>query len=432
MRIELPRTSERFGANVFYGPVGVYELDSGLQDVGDTEQNAIVALPYERLHAIQSEMAVVVPVKGERLRLIEGILFAIPNQCLTIVVSNSPREPVDRFRVEQQALCTFARIARKRVILVHQKDALVAQALLEAGYPHLVADDGRVRDGKAEGMLIALAIAHLAGKRYIGFVDADNFSPGAAHEYVCEYAAGFALAECQHAMVRILWQSKPKYVEGEVYFAKWGRTSRVTNYFLNQLISRFTGFETDVMGTGNAGEHALTMELALRLDYGGGYAVEPQHIISLLENFGGERESPYPDVMRDGVEVFQIESRNPHFHKAGEPEHIKDMTRVALSAIHGSFLCPTDLRQAMEEELVRQGALEPGEALDPVLRYPPLIDLDFDTFRERIERRLQVTSVEAVLPRRRSGTSRPRRWGGKPAAPEGYTPTDLEGSDTAH
>ena len=282
----------------------------------------------------------------------EGILFAIPNQCLAIVVSNSPREPVDRFRVEQQALCSFARLARKRLILVHQKDPVVAQGFLDAGYPELVAEDGRVRDGKAEGMLIALALARLAGKRYVGFVDADNYSPGAAHEYICEYAAGFALAECQHAMVRILWQSKPKYVDGELYFAKWGRTSRVTNHFLNQIISRYTGFETNVMGTGNAGEHALTMELALRLDYASRYAVEPQHIISLLEQYGGERESPYPDVMREGVEIFQIESRNPHFHRAGEPDHIRDMTAVALRTIYGSFLCNATLRREIEAEFL--------------------------------------------------------------------------------
>jgi mannosyl-3-phosphoglycerate synthase len=413
MRIELPRKSERFGANVFYGPVPVYELDGGLRGRRDEEQGAIVALPYERLHDVQRQMAVVIPVKGERIRLIEGILFAVPNQCLTIVVSNSPREPVDRFRVEQQALCTFARLARKRLILVHQKDPLLARAFLEAGYPDLVDADGRIRDGKAEGMVIATVIAHLAGKRYVGFVDADNFSPGAAHEYICEYAAGFALAECPYAMVRILWQSKPKYVDGEVFFAKWGRTSRVTNHYLNQLIGRYTGFETDVMGTGNAGEHALTLDLALRLDYATGYAVEPQHIISLLERFGGEREPPFPDVMRAGVEVFQIESRNPHFHKSSEEVHIRDMTRVALSTIHGSFLCPDALRRSIEEELVRLGCLADGEAVAPVRRYPALLDVDFETFRDVVENRIQATSFEPVLPARGSLRRKrgPRREG---------------------
>ncbi|MCG6989901.1 MAG: mannosyl-3-phosphoglycerate synthase [Gemmatimonadetes bacterium] len=429
MRIELPRTSERFGANVFYGPVQVYELDSGFRGQGGAEEGAIIALPYERLHEIQRQMAVVVPVRGERIRLVEGILFAIPNQCLAIVVSNSPREPVDRFRVEQQALCTFARLARKRVVLLHQKDPLVGKAFLDAGYPELVGDDGLVRDGKAEGMLIALAVARLAGKRYLGFVDADNYSPGAAHEYICEYAAGFALAECQYAMVRILWQSKPKYVDGQVYFAKWGRTSRRTNHFLNQLISRYTGFETDIMATGNSGEHALTLELALRLDYATKYAVEPQHIISLLERFGGERESPYPDVMREGVEIFQIESRNPHFHRAGEPDHIREMTGVALRTIHGSFLCPAALRREIEDDLRLHGVLSDDDPpVEPVRRYPPLLDMDFGTFHHTVERRLQTTSVEPVRLQKK-GMSRPqppsmgrtRPVRGRPADDQGGT-----------
>lgn len=407
MRIERPRLSDRFGANVFYRPIQAFELDSGLQADYIQEQGATVALPYARLHDVQSHMAVVVPVRGERLRLIEGVLFGIPNQCLVIVVSNSPREPVDRFRVEQQALCANASVTRKRIILVHQKDPLLAQALAGAGYPFLLGDDGLIRDGKAEGMIVATILAQIAEKRYVGFVDADNYSPGAVHEYVSEYAAGFALAETGCAMVRILWQSKPKVVDGNLYFARWGRTSRTTNHFLNQLISRHTGFETDVMRTGNAGEHALSLELALRIDYGAGYSVEPQHIISLLERFGGERESPYPDTMRAGVEVFQMESRNPHFHHAGERNHIRHMTRMALGAIHGSFLCSTSLREEIEAELRHHGALGSGEALEPPPRYPALLDVgfDFDAFRDTMEHRLQATCSDPVVPSRRRGGS---------------------------
>jgi len=412
MRIELPRTRERFGANVFFGPLQVYELDSGLLAEPEYENGAIVGLSYERLHEIQRQMAVVVPVRGERLRLIEGVLFGIPNQCLTIIVSNSPREPVDRFRIEQQAIYAFARHSRKRVLLIHQRDPVVAKAFVEAGYPELLDGDGLVRHGKAEGMLVATILAHLAGKRYVGFVDADNYSPGAAHEYLCEYAAGFALAESQYSMVRILWQSKPKIVDGHMYFARWGRTSRFTNYFLNQLISHYTGFETDIVGTGNAGEHALTLDLALRLDYGAGYAVEPHHIVSLLERFGGERESPDPQVMREGVEIFQIESRNPHFHKAGEHGHVQDMTRAALSSIHGSYLCTEDLRRQIEEELVRHTTMEPGDAVKPVRRYPPLLDVDFDVFRATVEERLQVMPFQPAQPIHEEAPARRRRWWG--------------------
>jgi mannosyl-3-phosphoglycerate synthase len=414
MRIELPRKSERFGANVFYAPVQAYELDCGVKDEPESEQRSVVAFTHDDIYDIQRDMAVVVPVREERVRLIEGILFAIPSQCLIIVVSNSPRAPVDRFRIEQLAVERFARMARKRLILTHQKDPVVARAFIESGYPELVGHDGLVRDGKGEGMLIATVLAHLAGRRYVGFVDADNYSPGSAYEYVREYAAGFALASSPYAMVRILWQSKPKIVGGDLYFARWGRTSRVTNQFLNALIGHYTGFETDVVCTGNAGEHALTLALALRLDYGSGYSVEPQHIVSLLESFGGELDCPFPEVLRHGVDIIQVESRSPHFHQAGEDDHIHDMARVALGAIHGSSLCPDDLRRGMEEALCREGILEAGGTLEPPMRYPRLSRVDFEAFRRVISEEQHLlfpgpgSSPEALA--RSERVTVPRRW----------------------
>ena len=52
---------------------------------------------------------------------------------------------------------------------------------------------------------------------------------------------------------------------------------------LNRLLTHFSGFETEIVKTGNAGEHALTVDLALKLEYAAGYAVETNHFINLLE-----------------------------------------------------------------------------------------------------------------------------------------------------
>lgn len=379
MRIELPRETERFGANLFYGPQKVYELDSGR--AGDPElqeQRLIVNLPYEQIYDIQQRMAIVVPVLCERVGLIEGVLFGIPNQCFVIVVSNSPREPVDRFRMEKDAVCSFARFARKRVLVVHQKDPALARAFADAGYPELLDETDRIRDGKAEGMILGTVLAHLAKKQYVGFVDADNFFPGAVFEYVREYTAGLALSRSPYAMVRILWQSKPKVRGTDLYFAKWGRTSRVTNRFLNDLIGAYTGFETEVIRTGNAGEHALTLDLALRLDYAPGYSVEAYHFVSLLEKFGGVRESPFPEVMPEHVEVFQIESRNPHLHQEKGDRHIADMILNSLRPIHESFLCPEPLKRQIEQELRERGLLAEDGVLEPGRYYPAPMGIDFD------------------------------------------------------
>jgi hypothetical protein len=130
----------------------------------------------------------------------------------------------------------------------------------------------------------------------VGFIDADNYVPGAVHEYVKVFAAGLHLAPTPYAMVRISWQSKPKIEDGRLVFNRWGRTTHVTNRFLNLLLSTYNGFGTEVIRTGNAGEHAMTLELAKRLRFAGGFAVEPYEFLDLFEQFGGVDPSPHPEV----------------------------------------------------------------------------------------------------------------------------------------
>ena len=224
MRIEVPREFERLGAVRIYGLQKIYELDAGAEaEMSDQNDADVRSLPAEALNGEQREMAIVVPVNSERLKLIEGVLVGIPNSCLVIVVSNSPREPVDRFFLEQESIANFCRFTRKQVLIVHQRDPVIGAAFAAAGYPDLLDDTGCVRPGKAEGMMIGTLLARMMGKRTVGFVDSDNYFPGAVNEYIREYAAGFLINGGEHTLVRISWHSKPKIVEQSPYFAKWGR-----------------------------------------------------------------------------------------------------------------------------------------------------------------------------------------------------------------
>ncbi|MEZ4519341.1 MAG: mannosyl-3-phosphoglycerate synthase [Chloroflexota bacterium] len=133
------------------------------------------------------------------------------------------RQPVDRFALEREAFERYSRFTDKRVVVVHQQDPAIAEAFRRSGYEELIdPETNLVRGGKAEGMLMATMLARLAGAKYIGFVDADNYFPGAVLEYVHEYAAGFAMANSRLAMIRIAWHSKPKIIEDSLFFAKWG------------------------------------------------------------------------------------------------------------------------------------------------------------------------------------------------------------------
>lgn len=399
MRIEIPREVERLGAVRFYGLQKVLELDSGLKgDVTPEPGTGIQQLPYEALYETGKQMAIVIPVRNERLRLIEGVLAGIPHQCLTIMVSNSPREPIDRFSMEKEALENFFQFVNKKALIVHQKDPGLAESFRKVNYTSMLNDKGQVRDGKAEGMVIGTLLASMAGKKYVGFVDGDNYFPGAVEEYVREYATGFNISQSSYAMVRVAWHSKPKIVASKLLFRKWGRTSANTNNLLNQLISHYTGFETEIIKTGNAGEHALTIDLALQLDYSTGYSVEPYHIINLLEKYGGIGKSHLQELKGQSIEVYQIESRNPHLHETGDKDHIKEMSYIAMQAIYHSPICPDELKKDIFNKMVRQKLLSNDRKPPKPHIIKPLCTIDLANLRDYLNSTLFAGSQKMGFP----------------------------------
>lgn len=388
MRLEIPTNAERFGANLFYKVQKIYELDGGyeIDSEFDSPFHVIQQIPYERLHEIEKNLAIVIPVKNERLRLLEGVLCGIPHACLPIILSNSKSDPIDRFRMERNMVDTFCRYAKKKYLIAHQRSPELARIFKDGGYPHLLDDDGLVRHGKAEGMMAGIALANLAGKKYVGFIDSDNYFPGAVFEYVRIFSAGLSQGKSPYSMVRIQWHSKPKIVDAELFFTKWGRVSRITNQYLNLFLSHFTGYETEVLRTGNAGEHALSMPLALALDYSTGFSVETHHFVSLMEKFGGVMPSPFPEIMKNGVEVFQIESRNPHLHEATKGnDHIREMIEYSLSVIWHSGICPASLKKDISSELNRLKITRKNVEPTKLRQYPVLSTLDFDAAARTID-----------------------------------------------
>jgi mannosyl-3-phosphoglycerate synthase len=310
MKLDLPRYTERFGATSLHGVQRVYELDSGFDD-GRSMSETLMRVGNDQITDIERRMAIVIPIKGERLRLLEGVLSGIPHDCLTIIISNSPRQPVDRYKLEKDALLQFNRFVGRDALILHQRDPGLSEALKEAGYTSILGPDNVIRDGKAEGMVIGMLLAKMAGKEYVGFIDADNYVPGAVNEYVKIFASGIALSKTPYTMVRVSWIFKPKMSETGLYFSKWGRVSELTNQHLNSLISYYSGFETEVMRTGNSGEHCMSIKLAEILTFSSGYSIEPYEIVNVLEEFGGIIPTANLDAMDKGVEVMQVETRNP-------------------------------------------------------------------------------------------------------------------------
>lgn len=379
MRLDLPRYTERFGSISLHGVQRVYELDSGSSN-GRPTSEAIRRIGNEEMSEIERKMAIVIPVKGERLKLLEGVLSGIPHDCLTIIVSNSPRQPVDRYKLEKEALEQFNQFAEKNALIVHQKDPGLSEALREVGYTSIFGPDDMVRNGKAEGMIIGMLLTKMAGKEYVGFIDADNYVPGAVNEYVKIYASGIAMSNTPYTMVRVSWIYKPKISETGVYFSKWGRVSEITNQYLNSLISYYTGFETEVMRTGNSGEHCMSMKLAELLTYSSSFSVETYEMVNLLEEFGGIVPTENQEAMDKGIEVMQVETRNPHFHEEKGDIHLKEMIDGSLGCIYHSKICHPKLREKIVEELRGKGVIVENQEPSVLQKINPFKDIDMLQF----------------------------------------------------
>lgn len=378
MLIEMPRHTEIFGS------VKIHELQRVLKlDSGGFENPRAKDISFEEIKDVLRHLAIVIPVKDEKIHLLDGVLRAIPFDCSVIVVSNSGRDAPDVYKMERDVITKLHELTQQEILIIHQKDPELGFAFYEAGYDHLLDKDGLVRDGKSEGMIIGMMLAKSLGKDFIGFADADNYIPSSVREYVLDYVAGFCMSESPYSMVRLHWRYKPKVVEDKLYFKKWGRVSETTNKYLNLLLSTCTGFETGVVITGNAGEHALTTKLADIMNYSTGYSVEPYHFVYLFDEFGLKAEDiAYPDAVSAGIEIFQIETLNPHIHEEKGEEHINNMLLGSLRTVYYSKLCNDYVRSKVLEEL---GDILELEKPKKNIIMPPIEGIDASKFIKILE-----------------------------------------------
>jgi len=376
MRIEMPRYMERFGALKIYDVQKVLELTGGLSSDPKEGLLGIVNVGRNEIERIESEMSIIVPVKNENPKVLEGVLSGIPHEALVIIVSNSDRKMIDHYRVEMDTVFQFYKLTGRPFIMVHQRDPAWRDALIEAGYPYLLDDNGLVRNGKGEGMILGLLLAKATGRKYVGFVDSDNYIPGAVNEYVDIYATGFYMSKSPYTMIRIRWPYKTKFVGKRFYFRRRGRVSEITNRFINMLLTRLIDFESDIIKTSNAGEHAMTMALAERIGYSSGFSIEPYELVFMLEEYTGLKKPRFSDVMKHTIEIYQIEPRNPHVHEERGDKHIAEMLKASLSTIYHSKLADEELKNRIYEELITRKAIKAGEKLEEPRKFPPIYGVD--------------------------------------------------------
>jgi mannosyl-3-phosphoglycerate synthase len=386
MRLHVEAGSASIGNVKIHNVARVMQLDAGhVEDTASDSGSGNIRFSRNSLYTIESELAIVIPCMNEDVSILDGVLHGVPQDAMIIVVSNSDR---DNFQAECDMFEKYCSENERPGAIVHQTDEPIAQAFLAAGMPEIVQLDStplRIRSGKGEAMMIGVILAQLFGKTFIGFIDADNLVAGSVHEYCKVYAAGLRHAlQLQSAtdsngnldtpprvMVRIKWNSKPKVRYGAIVFEPSGRSSIVVNKWMNRLLRAISPTAPkSLIQTGNAGEHAMSLELAMSLRFATGYAVEPFQLID-----AGER--------LDNVDIVQVETRNPHFHDTSKGgEHIERMQVQGLSTIIYSSLTPPDIKEDLKQYLTKElpAGLDTNGIPEQARMYPAIQTLSFDAF----------------------------------------------------
>ena len=368
MLLEYPQKFEDYGAVTIFDLVRVLSIDA----LGFKGFKGVYALDYSHLEDIASKTAIVVPVKDEELFTLEGVLSSIPQLSLAILVSASSRSPVDRYMHEADLAKIVNSSTRREIIVVHQKDPAWREALGDTHLEVMLSGDG-VRDGKGEGMLLGVLIAAALGYEYVGFIDSDNYVPGAVHEYSWIYYLGFSFTESDYSMVRIKWPFKGKLASSDMYLRRRGRVSMITNSIINYALSIHKKVETDIVKTANSGEHALTTKLALSIKWAGGFAVEAYQLAYLLSSCYLGLQDNECRILPGRAKILQIEARNPHIHAERGEDHIKEMIEQSLGAVYHSRLTTGELKTMIEKISEEHGI--PKEPKSPVIYDPHGVDV---------------------------------------------------------
>jgi mannosyl-3-phosphoglycerate synthase len=341
------------------------------------------------LNDFLSHTAFVISHKSESTETLLRVLWYIPVNSTIIIVTNCQGG-----EQEQLADALRTRLAdHQHTYLVHQKDPQIARAFKKAGVPQILGRDGKVRNGKGEGMYIgALAAQQLGYVRWVIFYDADNFVPSALLEYTFAMCRLFtSLPQPAHFSanhthkepsalprnsahdlhnVRICWSSKPDMKNLNLETRIMGRTSKVVSPLFDSLLETWFGIQNHPISSSNAGEQGMTLRTATTLRFSSGFSVETFHLIDLLFHAVKEQNGP-------GEVVFQqYLSKSPHFHEKKGDRHIKKMIAESLGCFfHFEEALPPGVKahlQQIYDELQLERVI-------PIV-YPPLQDLPPEPF----------------------------------------------------
>jgi mannosyl-3-phosphoglycerate synthase len=343
------------------------------------------------LHDFLSQTAFVISHKSESIETILRVLWYIPVNSTIIIVTNCQEE-------EQAELVSALKMRlanHRKTYVIHQKDAEIARLFSNTGVPHILGADGKVSNGKGEGMYIGALAAHLLDyPRWLIFYDADNFVPSALLEYTLAMCKLFLPAPepayARHVLgthpgyqapsalhnVRICWASKPDLDNPDWDARIMGRTTRVVSPLFESLLAGWFDIHDQPISSSNAGEQGMTVKAATSLRFSSGFSVETFLLLDLLFQ---------ATVWRGHAEKITFQqylSQSPHFHEKKGDEHIKRMIEESLGCF---FAFESALPDNVKQHLQRVYDEFELERVDPIV-YPPLQDLPLESYKSLMTR----------------------------------------------
>lgn len=342
----------------------------------------------DALHDFLSQTAFVISHKNESIETVLRVLWYIPVNSTIIIVTNCAEHERDELA---RALKTRL-VEHHKTYLIHQKDEGIAQIFQNAGVSHILGTDGKVLNGKGEGMYIGALCAHQLGyPRWLIFYDADNFVPSALLEYtlaMCrlfmspssprpEPGYGPFLTQKQPDLhnIRICWASKPDLSSNNWQAGILGRTTKVVSPLFESLLEGWFSITDHTISSSNAGEQGMTVKTATTLRFSSGFSVETFQLLDLLYN------AALREGRGDEVIFQQYLSQSPHFHEKKGDEHIKGMIEESLGCFfHFETVLPENVRrhlQVVYDELQL-------ERVSPAV-YPALQDLPLEPYSQLMQ-----------------------------------------------
>ncbi len=242
---------------------------------------------YDLNHFL-ARTAFVISHKSESIETLLGVVWYLPINSPILIITNCPEN-----EKEDLSRNLAARVGIERqVYLIHQKDETVARFFADHDVNAILGIDGKVINGKGEGMYIGALIASLLDyPEWIVFYDADNFLPSALLEYTLAMGRLFMQQRVNTALcgediqqlhnIRICWPSKPAF-DDPIAPKVMGRCTRTISPLFTELIGEWFGIHDQTIISSNAGEQGFTLQSAQSLHFTSGYSVETFQFLDLL------------------------------------------------------------------------------------------------------------------------------------------------------